>query len=220
MIPRNLRSAYIILTSPLVKMNSFLYKTFFSPNKTSKDNFVQLGPGTGNYLPGWINVDHNIISAKLDVWSNISYDLPFKSSSIDAFYSHHVVEHLPDLKFHMKEIYRCLKPGGIYRVGGPNGDIAIQKFVEKDYDWFMDFPEKRKSIGGRFENFIFCKGEHLTILTYSMLEEIMTDIGFKEIQLMKPNKESSRKDIFKKCLEIEWVRDSNAPHTILIEATK
>ena len=181
---------------------------------------MQLGPGQKNYLKGWINVDSNLITSKLDVWCDLRYGVPFRNSSVDAFYSHHVIEHLPDLTHHLKDVYRCLKKGGTYRFGGPNGDSAIKKFIEKDLSWFWDFPEKRESIGGRFENFIFCKGAHVTILTYSLLEELLTNVGFKEIKLMMPVKDTSNIEVFKSCLEIEWEWDYEYPHTIIIEATK
>tara|TARA_B100000989_G_C19464254_1_gene437563 strand:- start:199 stop:810 length:612 start_codon:yes stop_codon:yes gene_type:complete len=203
-----------------MRINSHLYKRFFSPSKSDKNIFVQLGPGKTNYLKGWVNVDSNIISGKLDVWCDLRYGIPFKKSTVDAFYSHHVIEHLPNINYHFKEVYGCLKKGGIYRFGGPHGDNAIKKFIANDYSWFHDFPDKRKSIGGKFENFIFCRGEHLTILTFSMLEEMLSEVGFKEIKLMLPVKESSRFNIFKKCLEIEYEGDFQSPHTIIIEASK
>lgn len=220
MLSQTLKSTYYTFCRPLMRMNSFFYKSFFSPKRNHSNTFVQLGPGKTNYLNGWINVDSNIITGKLDVWCDLKYGIPFRNSSVDAFYSHHVIEHLPNLKHHLNEVYRCLKPNGMYRLGGPNGDNAIKKFIDKEYSWFSDFPENRKSIGGRFENFIFCQGEHLTILTFSMLEEMLSEVGFKEIKLMLPVKESSRLDIFENCLKMEWEGDFESPHTIVVEAIK
>ena len=70
---------------------------------------VHLGPGKKNYLNGWINVDANIITAKIDVWSDIKHPLPFKDDVVDVFYSHHVIEHLPYMQKNFHEMYRCLK---------------------------------------------------------------------------------------------------------------
>ena len=57
-----------------------------------------------------------------------------------------VIEHLPDLPGHFAEMFRALKPGGVFRIGGPNGDSAIRKFVEGDSAWFSDFPDKAVAV--------------------------------------------------------------------------
>ena len=79
---------------------------------------VHLGPGQGNYLNGWTNIDANFLTAKIDIWFDISAKLPFRAETVEAFYSHHVIEHLPDrlLPFHFSEMF--LKPGGMIENGG------------------------------------------------------------------------------------------------------
>jgi predicted SAM-dependent methyltransferase len=161
-----------------------------------------------------------MFTGKCDVWADLRNRLPFHDASIDACYSHHVVEHLPDIAHHLREVYRCLKSGGVYRLGGPNGDAAIAKFMAGDKNWFGDFPDSRNSIGGRFENFIFCRGEHLTILTFSMLEEFMINIGYSDIRLCLPVRETHYPDLFSECLAKESESDFNMPHTLIIEARK
>jgi len=219
MISRKAKALFYQLAGPLMFVNSKVYKSIRAPRKGTIK--VHLGPGQQNYLQGWINVDANMFTGKCDVWADLRNPLPFKDATIDFFYSHHVIEHLPDLQQHFKEMYRCLKPGGKFRVGGPNGDTAIQKFVEKDSAWFSDFPDKRESLGGRFENYIFCRGEHLTILTFSFLEELAHNAGFKNIRLCKPITETfSPEFIDNQVLSKEWESTPEYPHTLLIEAEK
>ncbi len=218
MISRSAKALYYAIAGPLLKLNGVLYKNLKAPR--AGVHKVHLGPGKRKYIPGWINVDANRFTAKCDVWADLRNPLPFNTGSIDAAYSHHVIEHLPHLKAHFEEVLRCLKLGGVYRVGGPNGDSAIKKFVENDAKWFRDFPDNRTSIGGRFENFIFCRQEHLTILTYSFLEELMTDVGFTNIRLCCPMTETNYPDIFNVCLANEEENDFEVPHTLLIEAVK
>ena len=67
------------------------------------------------------------------MWADLNNKLPFHDNSVDAFYSHHMIEHLPDIQFHLREVYRCLKPEGVYRVGGPNGDSAIINISAASY---------------------------------------------------------------------------------------
>ncbi len=222
MISRTLKATFYSLTGPLMKVNGYLYRLLRAPSSYNEKKIkVQLGPGQQNYLEGWINVDANFLTAKIDVWSDLRFALPFRDHSVDCFYSHHVIEHLPDLPFHFKEMYRCLKPGGCIRIGGPNGDSAIHAFVENDSAWFSDFPDKRISIGGRFENFIFCRREHLTILTFSYLEELLREAGFLVVGKCLPIRETNFPDLIDlQVFSKEWESDFDKPHTLLVEAKK
>lgn len=201
-----------------MKVNGFMHRHLRYRDKG--DLRVHLGPGQKNYIQGWVNVDANMFTGKCDIWADLRNALPFDDSTVVAMYSHHVVEHLHDLEFHFSDVYRCLKPGGVYRVGGPNGDSAIAKFRENDKAWFGDFPDNRKSIGGRLENFIFCRREHLTILTFSFLEEVMSRAGFINIRLCLPSKETTTPDLFHQCLLLEPESDFGFPHTIIVEGQK
>jgi SAM-dependent methyltransferase len=216
---RRMKSLYYAVASPAMRVNSWLYRRWRAPrNGVAK---VHLGPGKRNYLAGWVNVDANMFTGKCDVWANLDDGLPFPDSSVDAIYSHHVIEHLKNLAGHFAEMFRILKPGGVFRVGGPNGDMAIRKYVAGDNAWFDDYPDKRASLGGRFENFIFCRQEHLTILTPSYLEELAMACGFQSLALVKPIVESRHPDTFdQKVLALEWESTPDEPHTLLMEGEK
>lgn len=218
MLSRNIKTAFYTIAGPMMKINGIIFRYTRAPRKGNLK--VHLGPGQKNYIPEWVNVDANMFTAKCDVWADLRNPLPFHSETIDAIYSHHMVEHLPNIEQHFKDAYRCLKPGGAYRVGGPNGDSAIAKFIANDKQWFGDFPDKRSSIGGRLENFIFCRQEHLSILTYSYLEEVMSNAGFVDIRLCKPVKETNHPKLFQECLLKEHETDFDAPHTLIVEARK
>lgn len=218
MISRTAKALYYSTLSPLMRLNQFRHRWLGSQLKRSRR--VHLGPGQENYLSGWINVDANIVSSNPDIWADLRGRLPFPDSSVEAFYSHHVIEHLPNLDAHFRDMFRCLSPGGVLRVGGPHGDNAIRAFAEGRHEWFGDWPTRRRSLGGRFENFIFCKGEHLTILTESFLRELLEDAGFVSIQTCRPQ-ESGLPQIFdEKVFRIEPCSDPSLPHTLLMEARK
>ncbi|MBE9199424.1 MULTISPECIES: methyltransferase domain-containing protein [unclassified Nodularia (in: cyanobacteria)] len=211
---------YLLLKYPM-RFSGWFYKKFICPKSELK---VHLGPGKSNYLNGWLNVDANLITAKVDVWSNLLDPLPFRKESVDIFYSHHVVEHLPDshLIVHFQEMFQALRPGGGIRIGAPNMGNACRKYLQGDYDWFSNFPENRKSLGGRFTNMIFCRGEHLTALDESYLGEIAEKCGFVDISFPLPVKETNLKDlgISEVVLSKEYESDFAFPHTVILEARK
>jgi predicted SAM-dependent methyltransferase len=221
MISRQLKAAYYFLCGIPMRVNGMLYRRLRSPSSGIVK--VHLGPGQQKYLSGWINVDANLLTAHPDVWANLTDPLPFRDNSVDVFYSHHVIEHLPEahLPVHCREMFRCLKPGGFIRIGGPNGDNAMKKFVEGDSAWFSDFPESRKSMGGRLSNFILCSGEHLSILTFSYLTELLTAAGFAQIQQCRPTSETRHPNLIDAALlSQEWEDTPDVPHTLLVEAEK
>lgn len=219
MLSRAAKSYFYLVAGPLMTINALAYRYFRSPTSSGSAR-VHLGPGQKKYIKGWVNVDANMFTGKCDIWADLRNPLPFRDSTIDATYSHHMIEHLPNMARHFRDVYRCLKPGGVYRVGGPHGDNAIKKFLAGDKSWFGDWPDKRVSIGGRFENFIFCRNEHLTILTYSFLNELLSDAGFVNIRVCEPVRETHRPEFFSDCLPMEEETDFESPHTLIMEATK
>jgi len=219
MIPRWIRVPYYAILSPIMRMNGFRHRIF--PSSRSQNTLrAHLGPGRQRHLDEWINVDANIITCRPDIWADLRFKLPFPDNYLDCIYSHHVIEHLRDLDFHISEMFRCLKPGGLVRIGGPHGDSAMKAMIDGWYEWFGDWPIERRSMGGRFENFIFCKGEHLTILTESFLTELLRDAGFEDIQVCAPG-ETRNPDMISRCvLSLEPNIIPELPRTLMIEARK
>jgi predicted SAM-dependent methyltransferase len=218
MISRNAKSLFYVLLGPAMGVNGRLYRQFRAP----RDGVVRahLGPGQRTYLKGWINVDANFLTARCDVWADLCRPLPFRDATIHAVYSHHVIEHLTDLQRHFREAFRCLRPGGVYRTGGPSGDSAIAKFIAGDNAWFSDFPDNYPELGGRFDNYLMCRGEHLHILTFSFLAELLGDAGFEQPVKCLPAKETGYPELFGDCLATEWESDYDCPHTLIVEARK
>lgn len=201
-----------------MKLNGWIYKNFQSPKQGLN---VHLGPGQRNYIKGWVNVDSNFLTAKVDVWANLLDTLPFRDNSVDVFYSHHVIEHLPEsyLCEHFNQMFKALRSGGGIRIGCPHAGNAYRKYVEGDISWFSsDFPIKRSSLGGRLANFIFCGGEHLTALDETYLTELAKNAGFTDIQFKCPRQESDL--VGQEVLLTELEDDISCPHTIIMEARK
>ena len=217
MISRTAKAAYYALLSGPMQANAAIYRSF---RQNGKPIYAHLGCGQKNYIPGWVNVDANFLTAKIDLWANLEHGIPFRDSTVERIYSFHVVEHLPDaaLPAHFADMFRALRPGGAIRVGGPDIDNACRKLVEGDSKWFPDFPDNRASVGGRFTNFVFCRNEHLTALTRSYLREIAEKAGFVDLQFCAPVTET--RYFASEVLQTEYEDTPECPHSILLEARK
>lgn len=221
MLSRQAKATFYAIAGPLMALNGAIYRTLRAPSGMDSEPVrVHLGPGQEKYLPDWINVDANIFTGKCDVWADLRNPLPFRSCTVDAVYSHHVVEHLPDIEAHLRQVHRILKPGGTYRVAGPNGDAAVRMLIEGRSDWFSNWPDKYASIGGRFVNFIFCRNEHLTMLTESFMRELGARAGFKQASIGVPTRQTICPDLFTDALAREHESDFENPHTLVLKFTK
>ncbi|MBF0153440.1 MAG: methyltransferase domain-containing protein [Magnetococcales bacterium] len=221
MVPRQVKAAYYLLMAIPLWLSGRWYRVFRAPRQGIVR--VHLGSGQVHYIPGWINLDANMISARADVRADLRHALPFHDSTVDAFYSHHVIEHLTntDLIALLHDIHRCLKPGGVVRLAGPHGDMAMRQYIAGNHAWFSDFPENRRSLGGRLANFLLCQGEHLAILTPGYLEELLIDVGFDAIRSAAPVTLTHHPDRFgPEVLDREHETTPEAPHTLVMEAVK
>lgn len=81
--------------------------------------------------------------------------IPVENDFFDAAISFQVIEHVPDVGAYLKEIYRVLKPGGIFLCTTPNRDYRL-KPGQKPWNEFHlreyhDF-ELRKELSNIFSN--------------------------------------------------------------------
>jgi len=215
---RQTKSAFYAVAGPAMLVNGAIYRMLRAPRDTGAR--AHLGPGQRNYIPGWVNVDANRFTGRCDVWADLRNKLPFRDSTLAAAYSHHVVEHLPDIPAHLRDVRRCLAPGGTYRIAVPHGDSAMRRFAEGNREWFDLCLDKRRSIGGLLESFVFCRGEHLSILTESYLREMLEDAGFEGIVPCMPTRTTAHPSLFGDCLPYEFESDFEAPHTLVLEASR
>jgi hypothetical protein len=70
-------------------------------------------------------------------------------------------------------------------------------------------------------NFILCRGEHLTLLTPTYLQEIATQAGFGEFVTCKPRTGTCFPDFIDQAvLDMEWETTPDSPHTLIVEGQK
>jgi len=127
------------------KVTLSTYSKYYSQETISGRHFYNLGAGSFRH-PYWTNID------KLSDWYKsvqkdnpvIDYDfftkepLPIESGVAELFYTSHAVEHVPDdvVAFLFGEVYRTMKPGGIFRITCPNIDLDYRSYMNKDLDFF------------------------------------------------------------------------------------
>ena len=63
-------------------------------------------------LPGYVNVDSQWRLDPDRVVDLAQFPWPWTDGSVDEIYSHHALEHLPDIMATMKECHRVLRSGG------------------------------------------------------------------------------------------------------------
>lgn len=94
---------------------------------------LNLGSGT-KYLKGYINLDFEP-SLNPDIVCDLDKGLPFPDNSIDEVYSEHLLEHVKDILFVLKEIKRVLKPNGIFKSRVPHFSCLSAHY----FSHFRDF---------------------------------------------------------------------------------
>jgi predicted SAM-dependent methyltransferase len=83
-------------------------------------------------LEGWLNID---IGGPADIHCDFTMPMAFlKPNSFQFAFSEHVLEHFsrPQALKMAKQIHKCLKPGGIFRVAVPDLELVIESY--RNYD--------------------------------------------------------------------------------------
>ena len=162
--------------------------------------------------PGWLNFDSSpvlrlqripifgqIIAKTVKpaypknvCFGDILTGLPLKTSSVDYVYCSHVLEHLSfyDAAKALQEVYRILKPDGVFRGVLPDLEFYISNYTSsKSPDRAYKFmkstllgkPTSSHSLRGRCSQ-IFSAPNHLWMWDYQSLNAILLDSGFASIR--------------------------------------
>lgn len=114
------------------------------------------------------NLDYtttDLNSPLADVKADIC-DLPFENNSFDFILCNHVLEHIPDDRKAMSELYRILKPGGTAILQIPQ-DMKREKTFQDDS---ITDPRKRAEIFGQYD--------HVRVYGRDYFD-ILRSVGFK-----------------------------------------
>ena len=128
----------------------------------------------------WINID---INSNADLVLDLRKGLPFTEDSVDFIYSEHFLEHLTfeESSKVIKEIYRCLKKGGVTRIATPDLDYVINKYVGnwKDQDWLRSPDFAFIKTRGNMLNVSFRYWGHQYLFNEEDLKNHLTIAGFE-----------------------------------------
>jgi len=183
---QSLKNFYYASVGKLSIFSLYWYKRIH--NGGFYDAYVNVGCGP-KYVTGMINVDGNIFCKK-DIWLDVALGLPFPDRRIRGIYSSHVIEHFDGkgVRKLLSEFYRVLTPGGAVRLVVPSLEYAIRAYEEGDLAKLPEWPDKYTSAGGRFNNFMLCRNQHLMMFDFGFLEELLKEAGFSDVSREAPQR--------------------------------
>ncbi len=162
--------------------------------------------------------------------SNVQYGdiikgLPIEENSCDGLFCSHTLEHLSlqDFRKALRNSFKVLKKGGIFRCILPDLEIFARSYIE-DLDkgdnlaslnfinnTLLGIKEKPKGIIGFFSSFIGTSN-HLWMWDSKSLSEELRAVGFTEIRVCKFN--DSQDEMFKYVEDIDRFNDAFAIESI------
>ena len=161
---------------------------------------IHLGCG-GDVKPGWVNIDiildGGLPSLPRDSETfffnyDIRLGLPLAAESCDMIYSSHFFEHLyykQGVQL-MRDCYKVLRRGGVFRVCLPNFKRAFEAYVNQDQEYFelIDIsnvlPEVEKgteTIVDYINYVVYQSGEHKCVYDEEKIMRLLEDTGFGQV---------------------------------------
>lgn len=138
----------LIRALPKVKMGGYEIR-----QKPEKPLYLNIGAGKWRH-PIWHNLDHPVEGYEKSHGSTqIAHDLmsdqPFDvaDNSLKAAFTSHTIEHLNDectLRL-FRNVYRCLEPGGYFRITCPDAELAYRAYQRGDKS-FWEPDDKKYSL--------------------------------------------------------------------------
>ena len=178
-----------------------------------KNRFAQYGCGL-SAPEDWLNYDASptlriqrtpvlnvLIKPKPLFPKNVQYGdiikgLPVEDNELDGIYCSHVLEHLSleDLRIALRNTYKVLKPGGIFRLVLPDLEYCAHRYLDElaggDATAAMNFIEHYTMLGivhrprglrGMVRSFLG-NSHHLWLWDYASLSAELTAAGFRDIR--------------------------------------
>jgi len=156
-------------------------------------------------------------------YGNIILGLPVKDNSCDGVYCSHTLEHLAleDFRVALKNTYKILKPGGIFRCVVPDLEVSAREYVRDldenridsnhafMYDTRLGHKKRKRGLKGLLTAYLG-NAKHLYMWDHLSMKKELEDVGFVDVRICKYNDSSDKMfhtvenpDRFKKAVAYE-----------------
>lgn len=151
---------------------------------------LQLGCGH-NILPGWINTDSE--PAPLANYLDFRRPFPFSANLFNAVFCEHTIEHVTkdEGRGMLAEVFRVLKPGGLFRVVTPSLDKMFKMMLDpgapqsQQYlNWFRGYVKNPQATLTDSINLAFYGHGHRYLYTNDELVSALHAAGFRSLAMM------------------------------------
>lgn len=134
---------------------NLLYSTLYTSASLEERRFINFGPGSFSHRfwqtadklymdqsgsKRWSEIRGRSFREKIDVEWDLLADRPLRveDASFEAAYASHIIEHAWDVDVarFMREVWRILKPGGVFRVTAPNIELGLRAARERDFTYY------------------------------------------------------------------------------------
>jgi len=146
--------------------------------RTAEPRIVNLGGGS-NCMTGCLTAD---VDPRADVYVDITAQLPFPDSSVDAIFCEETIEHVDEKTGLglLAECFRTLKAGGVIRITTPDLDHFLDRVVHGD-------PGAEREL-----NDVFLKHGHKYLYTRGALADALSQQGFTRVRFSSYKDPNSR----------------------------
>jgi SAM-dependent methyltransferase len=118
--------------------------------------------GPARAVADWLESQDRLDHISVDLDSPIANvhadatDLPFEGESFDFVVCVHVLEHIPDDRKALAELFRVLRPGGQAILQVPPSDLEATR---EDFDVVTD-PQERERVFGQYDHVRLCGADY------------------------------------------------------------
>lgn len=156
---------------------------FIDRSKYGKATLLNVGCGV-HPKPAFINLDYHWLPGVDICWDLTRGRLPIRDAELDGVFSEHCIDCLPLAAFKrtVREIHRALKPGGVFRLVLPDGELYLDLYQKRKHDKSVRFPYgEHEATGMMSVNRYAREGTHQYSYDLETLTLFLREAGFSSV---------------------------------------